>query len=56
LFWANKGFVLVIEFQVEGLLHEHGLLWVKNVVQFGVLKNENIECFIDIYLTINQTI
>ncbi len=41
----------MIEFQVEGLPCEHGLLWVENVVQFGVLTNENIECFIDIYLT-----
>ncbi len=35
------------EFQVEGLPCEHGLLWVENVVQFGVLTNENIECFVD---------
>lgn len=44
------------EFQVEGLPCEHGLLWVENVVQFGVLTNENIECFVDTCLTTNQTI
>jgi hypothetical protein len=46
----------VIKFQVEGLPHDHGLLWVKNVVQFGVLTNKDIECFVDTYLTTNQTI
>jgi len=37
------------------LCHDHGLLWVKNVLTFGVSKNEKIECFVNKYLTINQT-
>jgi hypothetical protein len=36
----------VTEFQVEGLPREHGLLWVENVVQFGVLTNEDIGYFV----------
>jgi hypothetical protein len=29
---------------------------VENVAQFAILTNENIECFVDTYLTTNQTI
>ncbi len=36
--------------------HDHILLWVKNVPWFGVRTNENIEHFVDKYLTTNQTI
>jgi hypothetical protein len=32
----------VTKFEVEGLPDDHGLFWVENVVQFGVLTNEDI--------------
>jgi hypothetical protein len=56
LFFIEQMIFFVTKFEVEGLPHDHGLLWVENVVQFGVLTNEDIECFVDIYLTTNQTI
>ncbi len=56
VFGQIKDFFFVTKFQVEGLPHDHGLLWVENVAQFAILTNENIECFVDTYLTTNQTI
>jgi hypothetical protein len=32
------------------------LLWSKNVFRFGIFTNEEIENFVDKYLTIDQTI
>jgi hypothetical protein len=37
------------------LPHDHGLLWVHNALTFGVSKNEKVECFVNKYLTIDQT-
>ncbi len=34
---------------------DHGLLWVQNAPTFGVSKNEKFECFVNKYLTIDQT-
>ncbi len=46
----------ITKFQFGGLTHDHGLIWVNDVPQFGISMNENIEIFVDKYWTINQTI
>ncbi len=46
-----KDYLFITEFQEGGLLHDHRLLWVQNALTFGVSKNEEIECFVDKYLT-----
>jgi len=56
IFGKVKDYFFIIEFQSRGLPHDHGLLWVQNAPIFGVSKNEKIQCFVDKYLTINQTI
>jgi hypothetical protein len=33
------------------LFHDHGSLWLENASRFGVSKNEEIEYFVDKYLT-----
>jgi hypothetical protein len=47
---------LIIEFQSRGLAHDHGLLWSKIVPSFVISTNEEIENFVDKYLTIDQNI
>jgi hypothetical protein len=37
------------------LFHDHGSLWLENASRFGVSKNEEIEFFVDKYLTTDQT-
>jgi hypothetical protein len=52
LFGEVQDYVFITKFQFEGLAHDHGLIWVKDVFQFGISMNEEI----DKYLTIDQTI
>jgi hypothetical protein len=54
IFGKVKDYSFRRKFQLGGLLHDHGLLWVQNAPIFGVSKNEKIECFIDKYLTTFQ--
>ncbi len=56
MIWKNKWFFYIIEFQSIGLAHDHGLLWSKNVPRFVISTNEEIENFVDKYLTIDQSI
>jgi hypothetical protein len=49
-----KYYFFIIKFQSRGLPHDHWLLWVQNAPTFGVSKSEEIECFVDKYLTTNQ--
>jgi hypothetical protein len=51
IFGKVKDYVFITKFQSGGLPHDHGLLCVQNAPTFGVSKNEEIECFIDKYLT-----
>jgi hypothetical protein len=44
------------DFQSTSLTHDHRLLWSKNVPRFGIFTNEEIEIFVDKYLTIDQSI
>ncbi len=55
IFDKVKDYFFITEFQLGGLPHDHGLLWVQTAPTFGVSKNEEIECFVDKYLTTNQT-
>jgi DNA polymerase III delta subunit len=55
IFDKVKDYFFITEFQSRGLFHDHELLWVQNSSTFGVSKNEEIECFVDKYLTTNQT-
>jgi len=48
-----KDCFFLTKFQSRRLPHDHGLLWVQNGPTFGVSKNEEIECFVDKYLTTN---
>jgi hypothetical protein len=55
LFCEIQDFFFVTRFQSGGLAHDHGLLWVQSVLQFGISSNETIENFIDKYITNDQT-
>jgi len=55
LFGETQDYFFVIEFQSERLAHDHGLLWVQCVLQFGISSSETIENFIDKYITTDQT-
>ncbi len=54
IFGQVKGYFFIIEFQLGGLPHDHGLSWIENAPRYGVSQNEEIECFVDKYLTIDQ--
>jgi hypothetical protein len=55
IFGKVKDYFFMNEFQLGSLLHDHGLLWVQNAPTFGVSKNEKLECFVNKYLTIDET-
>jgi hypothetical protein len=42
---------LVIEFQNHGNEHDHGLLWIKNTLMYGMHTNEEIEKFVDMCIS-----
>jgi hypothetical protein len=42
---------LVIEFQNRGSKHDHELLWIKNAFMYGVHTNEEIERFVNMYIS-----
>ncbi len=44
-------FFFVIGFQNRGNEHDHGLLSIKNSPMYGVLTNEKIEQFINMYIS-----
>ncbi len=46
-FW----FSFIIEFQNCGNEHDHGLLWIKNALMYGVHTNEEIEKFVNMYIS-----
>jgi hypothetical protein len=50
-----KDYFFITKFQLGGLSHDHGLLWVQNVPIFGVSENEKNACFVNKYLTTFQT-
>jgi len=56
LFGEINDFFKLKKFQSITLSHDHALLWCKNVSRFGIFTNEEIENFVDKYLTIDQTI
>jgi hypothetical protein len=41
----------VIEFQNRGSKHDHGLLWIKNAPMYGMHTNEEIERFVNMYIS-----
>jgi hypothetical protein len=41
----------VIKFQNCGSKHDHGLLWIKNALMYGVHTNEEIERFVNMYIS-----
>lgn len=57
IFYLKKieGYYFVTNFQLRILVHDHGL-WSKDVLWFVISSNEEIESFINKYLTIDQTI
>jgi hypothetical protein len=36
----NQDYFYITKFQLEGLAHNHELIWVKDVLQFGIFMNE----------------
>ncbi len=50
-FGQVKDFFFITE--SRGLPHDHELLWIDNPPGYGVFQNEEIECFVDKYLTTN---
>jgi hypothetical protein len=47
-------FTIIFSSQYEGLTHDHGLIWVKDVLQFYISMNEKNEKFVEKYLTTNR--
>jgi len=50
LFFNFNFFFFIIEFQNCGNEHDHGLLWIKNALMYGVHTNEEIEKFVNMYI------
>ncbi len=50
-----EGYYFVTNFILKILVHDHGL-WSKDALWFAISSNEEIESFINKYLTIDQTI
>ncbi len=44
-------FFLVTKFQNHGSEHDHGFLWIKNAPMYGVHTNEEIEQFVNMYIS-----
>jgi hypothetical protein len=44
-------FFFVIEFQSHGKQHDHGLLWVANALIYGLDSNNEIENFVNKYIS-----
>jgi hypothetical protein len=51
-FW----FFFIIKFQNHGSEHDHGLLWEKNAPMYGVHTNEEIEQFVNMYISCNVSL
>jgi hypothetical protein len=51
LFGYILDFFFIIEFQNHGNEHDHGFLWIKNAPMYGVHTNEEIEQFINTYIS-----
>ncbi len=51
-FLGNYLFIyFVIEFQNPGNKHDHGFLLIKYAPMYGVYTNEEIEWFVDMYIS-----
>jgi hypothetical protein len=50
-FWGVYFRFFVIKFQNCGSKHDHVLLWIKNALMYGVHTNEEIERFVNIYIS-----
>jgi hypothetical protein len=55
LFGQVVDYFFITKFLSRRLVHDHGLLWVKNVLQFGISSNNKVKNFVDTYLTTDQT-
>jgi hypothetical protein len=55
IFGQVKNYFFITKFQLRGLLHDYGLLWIENAPRNDVFQNEDIECFVNKYLTTDQT-
>ena len=51
-----KDYFYITEFQNRGSEHDHGLLWIKDAPIYGTNTNEEIETFVDRYLSCNSSI
>jgi hypothetical protein len=51
LFGYISDFFFITEFQNCENEHDHGLLWIKNAPMYGVHTNEEIEKFVDMYIS-----
>jgi len=56
LFGQVVYYFFITKFQSGGLPHDHGLVGVKNALQFGISSNSEVKIFVDTYLTTDQTI
>jgi hypothetical protein len=50
-FWTSVWLFFVIEFHNCGSEHDHGLLWIKDAPIYGINTNEEIENFVDKYIS-----
>jgi hypothetical protein len=51
LFGYIFGKKFIAEFQNHGSEHDHGLLWIKNALMYGMHTNEKIENFVDMCIS-----
>jgi hypothetical protein len=49
--WTSVWLFFVIKFQNCGSEHDHGLLWIKDAPIYGINTNEEIENFVDKYIS-----
>jgi hypothetical protein len=56
IFGKINDFYFVTKFQNRGIEHDHGLLWIKDALIYGVDNNETIEQFVNKYVTLNNSL
>ncbi len=56
MFGEVQDYFFVIKFQSRGVAYGHGLLWVKNAPQYNISPNEQVNIFVNKYLTTNKIV
>ena len=49
-------FFFTTKFQQRGNEHEHGLLWIQDALAYGKTTNDEIDTFIEYYISIDSSL